>query len=433
MIYLLYVLISGLFVLDWLFFRYGIGIRPLTWIPEFISVIVAVSIPFKTAVTKQINLPLKYSILLTIYIANLIIGFLLNDVNGWVMLAGLRIYTKFLPVFLLPIIFSFTEHDFRKLILFVFVLAMIQFPVVLWQRFVKYSASLSGDPMGGTLGYSTSGVLAIFLLAVISFLVAFYFKEIISMPVFLLSLAAAFIPITLNETKISFVLLPIAFIFPALFLKAKRESIFRAMLVVIIFFSSVFVLKNIYNYFQQKRWGYGIETFVAMPERLNEYSRTRLNPIKYAFTKALSGPRFTFFGHGAGNVSEGFTRKLNGKYIDQAYYYGVYKVSFTLMMWETGIIGTITFFVFSLLIFLDALNLCKEDGLTGAFSLGMLSFVIFFILSTFYTTTLDTNVLMYLFFLSGGYVASRRYAGAEEKQYQPKNDNEIDITGMAVV
>ena len=184
MIYLLYVLISGLFVLDWLFFRYGIGIRPLTWIPEFISVIVAVSIPFKTAVTKQINLPLKYSILLTIYIANLIIGFLLNDVNGWVMLAGLRIYTKFLPVFLLPIIFSFTERDFRKLILFVFVLAMIQFPVVLWQRFVKYSASLSGDPMGGTLGYSTSGVLAIFLLAVISFLVAFYFKEIISLPVF---------------------------------------------------------------------------------------------------------------------------------------------------------------------------------------------------------------------------------------------------------
>ncbi len=432
MIYLLYVLISGLFVLDWLFFRYGIGIRPVTWIPEFVSIIIALSIPFKTAVTKQINLPVKYAILLTLYVANLIIGFLLNDVNGWVILAGLRIYTKFIPVFLLPIIFSFKEHDFRKLILFVYVLAMIQFPVVLWQRFVKYAASISGDPIGGTLGYSTSGVLAIFLLVVISFLVAFYFKEMISFPVFLLSLAAAFIPITLNETKISFILLPIAFIFPALFLKAKRENIFRAVLVIIIFLSSVFILKIIYNHFQQKRWGYGIETFVAMPGRLEEYSRTRLDPIKYSFTKALTEPTFMFFGHGAGNVSEGFTKKLNGKYIDQAYYYGVYKVSFTLLMWETGIIGTIMFFTFPFLIFIDAVVLCKEEGLTGTFSLGMLSFVIFFIFSTFYTTTLDTNVFMYLFFLSGGYIVSRRHAEAEEKQPQLENKNEMHIKNMAV-
>ena len=431
MIYLLYILISGLFVLDWLFFRYGIGVRPLTWIPEFISIIVAVSIPFKTAITKQIKLPFKYSLLLTIYLAHLIIGIWLNDVNGWVILAGLRIYTKFLPIFLLPIIFSFTEHDFKKLILFVFVLAMVQFPVVLWQRFVKYSASLSGDPMGGTLGYSTSGVLAIFLLVVISFLIAFYFKEKISLPVFLLSLTAAFIPITLNETKISFVLLPIAFIFPALFIKAKRESIFRTLLVMIIFFSSVFVLKNIYDYFQQKRWGYGIETFVAMPGRLDEYSRTRLNPIKYSFTKALNGPIFMFFGHGVGNVSQGFTRKLNGKYVEQAYYYGVYRVSFTLMMWEIGIIGTILFFSFPLLIFLDALGLCKEEGLTGAFALGMLSFVIFFVLSTFYTTTLDTNVLMYLFFLSGGYIASQHHINDKKEQTLSENENAMRIRNIA--
>ena len=131
--YLLYLLILSIFLLDWLFFRYGIGIRQLTWLPEFISIIIAVSIPFRTAVTKQIHFPIKYGFLLLLYLSHIFIGFLLNDISGWTILSGLRIYTKFVPIFLLPIIFPFSKQDARKLIIILFVLSMIQFPVVLWQ------------------------------------------------------------------------------------------------------------------------------------------------------------------------------------------------------------------------------------------------------------------------------------------------------------
>ena len=425
--YLLYFLISGLFILDWLFFAYGIGVRQMTWIPEFISIIIAVLIPFRTAVSKESHLPIKYIFLLIIYLAHIITGFLLNDVSGWTMLAGLRIYTKFIPIFLVAIIFPLTAKEFKKLVLFVFVLAMIQFPVVLWQRFIAFAASISGDPMGGTVGHSSSGVLSIFLLIIISFLVAFYFKEQISLPVFILALAAAFIPTTLNETKITFILLPIAFIFPAMFIKAKRKTIFRVILVMFIFLGSFFVLKGIYDYFQTQRWGYGIQTFATMPGRLEGYSRMRLDPIKYSFTNATKDPRFLFFGRGAGNVSEGFTPILSGKYVQEGKYYGVSGVSFPKMIWEIGIFGTILLFLFPFFIFLDAGSLSKKEGFLGAFSLGMLSFSVFFSLSMLYTFTMDSNLLIYLFFLTSGYIASQRHAYADDKeiQIQLAQDDEI--------
>ncbi len=406
--FLLYILISSLFVLDWLYLELNIGIRQVTWLPEFISIIIAVTIPLKTAVSKTTQIPIKYIIFLTIYLLHLIIGFLFNDVSGWTILAGLRIYIKFIPIFLLPFIFPLSEDEFKKIVVFVFILAMMQFPVVLLQRFVFFASSLSGDPMGGTVGHSASGVLSIFLLITISFIIAFYFKERISLPFFLITLGAAFIPTMLNETKITFILLPVAFIFPALFIKAQRKNIFRAILVITIFAVSFVIFKGVYDYFQKKRWGYGIETFILMPGRLDKYSAARIDPIKYSFINAVKDPRFIVFGRGAGNVSEGFTKKLSGKYVQLGKYYGLGGVSFPKFIWEIGIVGTMIFFFLILFIFRDAMRLSKQIGFDGAFALGMLSFCVFFALSMFYTFTMDSNLFVFLFFFFSGYVAKQR-------------------------
>ena len=426
---LLYVLISSLFVLDWLYLELNIGIRQVTWLPEFVSILIAVAIPFKTAINKTIRIPVKYALYLSVYILHLIIGFLFNEISAWTILAGLRIYTKFIPILLLPLIFPLSEEEFKNIIRFVFILAMLQLPVVLSQRFIFFAASLSGDPMGGTVGHSASGVLSIFLLIVISYLIAFYFKSQISLFFFIVSLGAAFIPTALNETKITFVLLPIAFIFPALFVKAQRRNIFRVVLVLMIFAVSFFVFKGIYDYFQQKRWGYGIETFVKIPGRLQEYSEMRIDPIRYAFINAVKDPRFIIFGRGAGNVSEGFTAKLSGTYVQEGAYYGAEGVSFTKFVWELGIGGTILFFFLVFLIFGDAIQLSREEGFIGAFSLGMLSFCFFFSVSMGYTFTMDSNLFVYLFFLCSGYIIQQRYEQLEEDKTKLINaDGENMIT-----
>ena len=86
--FLVYTLIVSLFLLDWLYLEHGIGIRQMTWLPELISIAIFVMIPFQTAFDKSIVLPAKYVVLLLIYIAHLAFGYLLNDVNGWIVLSG---------------------------------------------------------------------------------------------------------------------------------------------------------------------------------------------------------------------------------------------------------------------------------------------------------------------------------------------------------
>ena len=158
----------------------------MTWVPEFVALFIALSLPLKLAIDKQTNIPFKYGMLVVVYLLNIVIGFVLNDISGWTMLAGLRIYTKFLPIFLVPILYPLSEKAFNNILLWVYALTIVQFPVTLWQRFFQFAEIRSGDPIGGTLGISTSGVLSVYLIAMISFLIAFYFKNQISFPFFLL-------------------------------------------------------------------------------------------------------------------------------------------------------------------------------------------------------------------------------------------------------
>lgn len=410
--------------MDYVYFVFGIGPRVMTWIPEFIAILLAISIPFNTATNKQINLPFRYSFLIFLYLAHLGVGLFLNDVTGWTVLAGLRIYTKFIPIFLIPIIYPFSERAFKRIILFVIALTVIQLPVVLIQRFVLYATTLSGDRMGGTLGHSTSGVLSIYLIIMISFFVAFYFKEKISLSTFILLAGASFIPITLNETKISFILLPIAFLIPAFFIRGKRKTIFRVLLVMVVLVISFIVFKGVYDHFATKRWGTGIVGIVNDPHESSEIIGRRLDPILYAFTKApFKDTRFVFFGRGAGNASEGFTRRLSGKYLNEAVQYGS-RMTITKLVMELGIFGTILFFLFPFFVFLDSARLCRQEGLSGAYSLGMLSFVTFFTLSTFYTFTIDSNVLIFFFFLAAGQLVSL-YSRADERTFVSQSVNPV--------
>jgi len=413
---LLTIFLASVFVLDWLFFVMGIGGRIMTWVPEFIAIIFALSLPFKTAVEKQGFVPLKYSFLIFLYLAHIVIGFLLNDISGWTILAGLRIYTKFIPIFLLPLIFPLTQKTFRNIVLFIYALSMLQLPVVLWQRFVQFAHVGSGDPMGGTMGGSTSGILAIYLISIISFIIAFYFKDEISFPVFLISAAVAFIPITMNETKISAVLLPIAFISPILFIPGKRKAIIKVFLALLLLVSSMVVFQTVYNYFQDRAGRVDLEVYYTDERRFERIKNQRLDPLIAAVTVAPKGDlRFALFGRGAGNVSEGFTRILSGKYLRERY---LYRTGHTVpkLIWEVGFLGTLLFFLFPLLVFVDAVRGSRQPGIHGAYALGMISFSIFFVFSAAYTFTIDNNVIIFLYFFAAGQLVRTSVEIRNEKE-----------------
>lgn len=399
---LLTLLLASLFLLDWLFFVMGIGGRVMTWIPEFIAIIVVVTFPFKTAIDKQVRIPFKYLVIILVYVVHILMGFAVNDITEWTMLAGLRIYTKFLPIFLLPMVFPLSDKAFRNVLLWLYALTMVQLPVVLWQRFIQVGLIGSGDPVGGTLGMAESGILAIYMISVISFLVAFYFKDEISLPVFLFSALVAFLPVTMNETKISSVLLPIAFVFPAFFIRGKRDVIFKVLFIVLLLVGAMVAFKITYDYFSLVRGRAGIIEFWSDQKKLEQYNTRRIDPVVYAFTVAPRDDiRFAVFGRGAGNVSVGFTKVLSGKYL---YEMTRYHVVMTLpqLIWEIGFLGAFLFYLFPVLVFLDAVRLCRRPGMVGAYALGMLSFAVFFVGSTAYTSTINNNPLMFLFFFASG-------------------------------
>jgi hypothetical protein len=425
---LLVIFLASVFVLDWLFFVLGVGGRIMTWVPEFIALIVVASIPFRTAVEKQIHVPFKYVVLIFVYIAHILMGFLVNDITGWTMLAGLRIYTKFLPIFLLPLIFPLSQKAFRNMILWIYALTMLQLPVTLWQRFVGIGPVGSGDPVGGTLGLAASGVLAIYLISIISFLIAFYFKEEISLSVFIISFAAAFIPLTINETKVSSVLLPIAFIFPALFIPVKREVIARVFFVIVLLAGALVFFKVAYDYFQAPMGRPGIIEFWTDEQRRERYNERRNLPIINAFTVAPKGDmRFAIFGRGAGNVSEGFTKILSGKYLNERYLYRV-GMTFPKLIWELGFLGAFLFYMLPIFVFFDALRLCKKPGAQGAFALGMLSYTAFFVASTAYTFTIDANILIFLYFFAAGLLVRQ---SVEAEYEESEQGDEFKVPGYA--
>jgi hypothetical protein len=424
---LLTIFLASVFVLDWLFFVLGVGGRIMTWVPEFIALFVVASFPFKTAVEKQIHVPFKYMALLFVYIAHILMGFLVNDITGWTMLAGLRIYTKFLPIFLLPLIFPLSQKTFRNMILWIYAFTMLQLPVTLWQRFVEIGRVGSGDPVGGTLGMAASGVLAIYLISIISFLIAFYFKEEISLSVFIISFAAAFLPITINETKVSSVLLPVAFIFPALFIPVKREIIAKVFFVIVLLAGALVFFKVAYDYFQAPMGRPGIIEFWTDEQRRERYTERRIQPLINAFTVAPKDLNFAFFGRGAGNVSEGFTKILTGKYWNELARYGV-GMTLPKLIWELGFLGAFLFYMLPVLIFFDAVRLCKKPGVQGAFALGMLSYTVFFVVSTAYTYTIDSNPLIFLYFFAAGLLVRQ---SVESEYGESEQGDEFKVPGYA--
>ena len=401
---LIYILFLSIFVFDWLYANYNIGIRIMTWIPEMVSSLVAFYILVSLAIYKKINVPFKYILLLLLYILHIFMGLAINDVSFGPVMAGLRTYCKFIPLFLLPAFFNFDDDKMKKILLFILGLACVQLPVVVWQRFFAFRAVLSGDPMGGTLGYHTSGLLSLFLISIISFLVAFYLQKKISTRFFVISLILVFLPTTLNETKITFVLLPLSFIFPLIFIKKQRKNVVIALFVIVVFGGVAFTLKNVYDHFQMKRWGHGISRFASDEEWIDNYMATRIDPIFHAVDKALRGPQM-IFGHGVGNVSISFTKAMTGKYHREAMMYDVGHVSITKLFWEIGIIGTLLFFLLVSTVFWDTLKLCRRSDFIGAFSLGMLTLITVFFLSFFYTMTIDLNLMVFLFFFLSGYTA----------------------------
>ncbi|MFV9690848.1 MAG: hypothetical protein ACNY01_07780 [Desulfobacteria bacterium] len=404
---LIYALLLAIFLFEWLFVV-GLGSRVLAWTPEIVSFILMIYIPLRAMKTKRFGLSGKYIILWTLYSANVFCGFLINGVSAGPMFAGMRVYFKFIPMFFLPFLVEFDEKRTKRLLRLIMIGALIQLPVTTWQRFFAKADRFVGDFAGGTIGYNTSGVLALFLMSVMCFLVTFYLSKRIGTWHFVIGAIALLAPNMMNETKISFVLLPFAFILPTIILILRKRVTKRIVIVGIFCAGSFIVFVSVYNLLIEREIGPKIEEYLTKPEILDEYADRRLMPILAAIKHSTKDTKEFFFGYGAGNVSESFTEGLKGRYGKAFAKYRVGQVAFTQLIWEIGLFGVFVFFSIVVMVFFDALRCSSKMGFWGAFCLGMVCCCGVFGFSFFYSAILNQNIAMYIFFLLAGIVASQR-------------------------
>ena len=129
-----------------------------------------------------------------------------NDVDGGPVFAAIRTYMRSLPWFLLAAAVPISEKDLSAQLNWLLGIALLQIPIAIQQRIRTGSdyvgfVAITGDWTTGTM--QDSGVLTIFLLAVICVLVAAFVRKRLNGWLFLLLFVICLIPNAINETKVT--------------------------------------------------------------------------------------------------------------------------------------------------------------------------------------------------------------------------------------
>lgn len=346
----------------------------------------------------------------------LLCGLLTNGVDSGPTFAGMRLYLRALPFFFLPAVVTFSERQIKAQLLLILALAVLQLPIALDQRLATFARGfLSGDRTIGTL--QGSGDLSIFLICVASVVLAFYLRRRLSLGWTIVLLPLVLAPTMINETKATLFLVPIA-LFAILVLGATANRLRKS--VAVLAGAAVFTAAFIptYDYFMKPRYGYGIVEFFTMEGRVEGYLSRDVEVGEYEDAGKLDGitvpirvlsrdPSLLAFGFGIGNVSRsGLGLQFTGEHFQR---YGHFVQSFaSLLLWETGLLGTFLALTLFVMLFADAYRVSRRDDFMGALALGSMGVIAVMAVSAPYVTAIYSGALTYLFWYLAGLVVAER-------------------------
>jgi hypothetical protein len=136
-------------------------------------------------------------------------GILANHVEPGPLFAGIRTYLRAMPLFFLAAVAPFTEKQVKQQLWFLLFISLVQLPLAVYQRRATLAyGGITGDQTFGTL--MDSGILSIFLIGGISVLMGLYVRKVISIKLAGFLFLLLVIPTTINETKGTLLLLPVA-------------------------------------------------------------------------------------------------------------------------------------------------------------------------------------------------------------------------------
>ena len=362
---LIYLLFFSVFSLEFLNSKLAVLPRLVTWLPDLIAIGISLIIVILFATNKRIYLDKKYLVLIFCYCVVIAMGIILNFVPPEKIFMGLRMYFKHLPFFLLPAVYPLTETQFKRQLIVILPLLLLQCPMSLYQRLIQFKGVPTGDVITGTLESSTP--LTMVLVCSVAVLFGFYLKKKIKIILFSVIAILLLVPTTINETKVTLILLPIAFSLPAFLIQGNKQARIKTLLTVAvcgILFLSVFI--PVYDYFMEPRTGQSIVDFFQKKGSMERYlyhgsegeayeQIRRGDTIAIAY-KTLSKDTFNIaFGLGIGStVTTTYLQSFGAGSLVKPDFEAT-MLAFTMLFWELGLVGVLIymlFFVFLLLSFL---------------------------------------------------------------------------------
>ena len=168
---LLYTLFLSVFLFDYLSGSLGALGRYITWFPELLSVLTILIISGRFMLGGVKYVPPKCFFFLALFLLSIMIGVVINLVPAGPLIAGFRAYLKFIPFFILPFVYRFSNEQINGQLKLLLCLLILQAPIALYQRLVLSKGLLTGDLVKGTLG--GSGQLTVVLSCAIAVLMSF--------------------------------------------------------------------------------------------------------------------------------------------------------------------------------------------------------------------------------------------------------------------
>ena len=407
--------------------------------------------------------PLRYWLVFLAFVYVVASGTILNGVSPDVTFAGIRFYFKYVPLFLLPFAYEYSEKDIRRLYLLLGAFALIQIPVAFRQRFVTFTdvyTAGTGDVITGTLSLSTS--LSVFLVGAIVIMAAFYLDKRITLKAAIPLALLFLLPATINETKAT----PLALGVGALaVLFARRKAINARQLAFVsvagCLMLSLFVVVYDQMYASKLAGASGIMDFMSDKERLDGYAFKGLEADRFALSRGndkmvaepyrlidqntwigkfdslkmpfdvlptRDGTRLAF-GLGIGSVSSNFGS--GGQYTYLKDELGATMTTTTQLIWETGLLGAFLGFALLLLVARDSLSLSRAAAPWGTVAAGWFGASAIVLATLVYTNYIVLPEITCLVAFFSGLVVAKLRSQQRASRVSPRPEITLGVRSYA--
>lgn len=424
-------LFTSIFLAEYVALKLGLETPYVALIPEVMSVVFALILVGRGLVSRQWQQPIKYVVVFAILILVCLIGAVAETVSPGTLVAGLRDYFKYLPLFFLPAVVPFGKRDLYLIIGCFLFLAAIQVPLAFYQRFVEFAHAMhTGDPITGTV--TTSSSLTMTLCIAIAVVMTLYVNRKLTFPIAGLLFCYFAAPTAINETKATLLLLPIATLGPFLLSKNVKNKWKRSVPVLVLCGFGVIGFTVVYNVLIEARWWGGAQQigdfFSEGHVQYYLYRGAsgdgppdvvgRLDSIIFPISLLSDDWMQLIFGLGPGNVSPAFLPGMEGEYFETYKGYGVGMTSMGNLVWELGLVGVAVYACLFFFIWRDARFVSGSDSALKWMGDWWSACTLILFLGLFYKHILILNETGYLLFFFSGYIASLRVAASHRQEAQ---------------